>query len=163
MPQLATLYRLANQLLTDLVDDNYFYLFDLKSFFTAKALNMAIPGGPKFEPLVKVWIPIFGFWLNSKIECVFFFKYELSFLDCWTAGREHTGRGLERVQRYQQDHHQATGAHRVPNCFPLPIQQHAQLRAPVLVICWNIHSYFVRLKWLLRIATFDLTNHIINL
>ena len=30
-----------------------FYLFDLKSFFTAKALNLAIPGGPKFEPLVK--------------------------------------------------------------------------------------------------------------
>jgi len=53
MPHMATLYRLANQLLTDLVDDNYFYLFDLKSFFTAKALNMAIPGGPKFEPLVK--------------------------------------------------------------------------------------------------------------
>ena len=50
---MSTLYRLANQLLTDLVDDNYFYLFDLKSFFTAKALNMAIPGGPKFEPLVK--------------------------------------------------------------------------------------------------------------
>jgi pre-mRNA-processing factor 8 len=44
---------LANQLLTDLVDSNYFYLFDLKSFFTAKALNLAIPGGPKFEPLVK--------------------------------------------------------------------------------------------------------------
>ncbi|XP_055343640.1 pre-mRNA-processing-splicing factor 8 [Paramacrobiotus metropolitanus] len=53
LPKLATLYRLANQLLSDLVDDNYFYLFDLKSFFTAKALNMAIPGGPKFEPLVK--------------------------------------------------------------------------------------------------------------
>ena len=47
------LYRLGNQLLTDLVDDNYFYLFDLKSFFTAKALNLAIPGGPKFEPLVR--------------------------------------------------------------------------------------------------------------
>ena len=44
---------MANQLLTDLVDDNYFYLFDMKSFFTAKALNVAIPGGPKFEPLVK--------------------------------------------------------------------------------------------------------------
>ncbi len=44
---------MANQLLTDLVDDNYFYLFDLKSFFTAKALNVAIPGGPKYEPLVK--------------------------------------------------------------------------------------------------------------
>lgn len=50
---MSTLYRLGNQLLTDLVDENYFYLFDLKSFFTAKALNLAIPGGPKFEPLVK--------------------------------------------------------------------------------------------------------------
>ena len=50
---MSTLYRLGNQLLTDLVDPNYFYLFDLKSFFTAKALNLAIPGGPKFEPLVK--------------------------------------------------------------------------------------------------------------
>ena len=50
---MSMLYRLGNQLLTDLVDNNYFYLFDLKSFFTAKALNLAIPGGPKFEPLVK--------------------------------------------------------------------------------------------------------------
>jgi pre-mRNA-processing factor 8 len=47
LPILSNLYRLGNQLLTDLVDDNYFYLFDLKSFFTAKALNVAIPGGPK--------------------------------------------------------------------------------------------------------------------
>lgn len=53
IPMMATLYRLGNQLLTDLVDENYFYLFDLKSFFTAKALNVAIPGGPKFEPLIK--------------------------------------------------------------------------------------------------------------
>ena len=44
LPQLACLYRMANQLLTDLVDENYFYLFDMKSFFTAKALNIAIPG-----------------------------------------------------------------------------------------------------------------------
>lgn len=36
LPQMATLYRLANQLLTDVCDNNYFYLFDLKSFFTAK-------------------------------------------------------------------------------------------------------------------------------
>jgi len=49
----AALYRLGNQLMTDLVDDNYFYLFDLKSFFTSKALNQAIPAGPKFELLVK--------------------------------------------------------------------------------------------------------------
>ncbi|KAG7282508.1 LOW QUALITY PROTEIN: hypothetical protein CRUP_020223, partial [Coryphaenoides rupestris] len=53
LPMMSTLYRLANQLLTDLVDYNYFYLFDLKAFFTSKALNMAIPGGPKFEPLVR--------------------------------------------------------------------------------------------------------------
>ncbi|XP_055022669.1 LOW QUALITY PROTEIN: pre-mRNA-processing-splicing factor 8 [Boleophthalmus pectinirostris] len=53
LPMMSTLYRLANQLLTDLVDLNYFYLFDLKAFFTSKALNMAIPGGPKFEPLVR--------------------------------------------------------------------------------------------------------------
>lgn len=51
--QLANLYRLADTLLSDICDENYFYLFDLKSFFTAKALNVALPGGPKFEPLVK--------------------------------------------------------------------------------------------------------------
>lgn len=44
LEQMAVLYRLANQLLSDLTDENYFYLFDLKSFYTAKALNMAIPG-----------------------------------------------------------------------------------------------------------------------
>ncbi|KAF8194228.1 NUC071 domain-containing protein [Pholiota molesta] len=32
---------------------NASYLFDKKAFFTAKALNMAIPGGPKFEPLYR--------------------------------------------------------------------------------------------------------------
>eukprot|EP00923_Selenidium_pygospionis_P020244 GHVN01035076.1.p1 GENE.GHVN01035076.1~~GHVN01035076.1.p1 ORF type:complete len:2490 (+),score=338.39 GHVN01035076.1:119-7588(+) len=51
LEQLGVLYRLANQLLSDLHDKNYFYLFDLESFYSAKALNMAIPGGPKFEPL----------------------------------------------------------------------------------------------------------------
>ena len=50
---MSNLYRLANQLLSDLVDKNYFYLFDLKSFYTAKALNVAIPGGPKYEPLYR--------------------------------------------------------------------------------------------------------------
>ena len=42
---------LASQLISDLCDGNYFYLFDAPSFITAKSLNMAIPGGPKFEPL----------------------------------------------------------------------------------------------------------------
>jgi len=36
---------------SDLIDPNYNYLFDKEAFFTAKALNVAIPGGPKFEPL----------------------------------------------------------------------------------------------------------------
>jgi pre-mRNA-processing factor 8 len=43
---MSNLHRIANQLLSDIVDKNYYYLFDLKSFYTAKALNMAIPGGP---------------------------------------------------------------------------------------------------------------------
>ncbi|KAE8348775.1 NUC071 domain-containing protein [Aspergillus coremiiformis] len=53
LPQMATLYRLSHQLLSDVVDENYFHMFDLSSFFTAKALNVAIPGGPRFEPLYK--------------------------------------------------------------------------------------------------------------
>lgn len=53
LPQMATLYRLSHRLLSDIVDQNYFYMFDLNSFFTAKALNVAIPGGPRFEPLYK--------------------------------------------------------------------------------------------------------------
>lgn len=53
VPMMSTLYRLANQLLSDLTDKNYFYMFDLKSLLTAKSLNMALPGGPKFEPLYR--------------------------------------------------------------------------------------------------------------
>ena len=54
LPVLATLHRLGGQLLSDLsADPNYWYLFDLPSFFTAKALSLAIPGGPKFEPLFR--------------------------------------------------------------------------------------------------------------
>ncbi|GAD93356.1 pre-mRNA splicing factor (Prp8), putative [Paecilomyces variotii No. 5] len=53
LPQMATLYRLSHQLLSDVVDKNYFHMFDLNSFLTAKALNVAIPGGPRFEPLYK--------------------------------------------------------------------------------------------------------------
>ncbi|PQE33461.1 hypothetical protein CJF32_00003354 [Rutstroemia sp. NJR-2017a WRK4] len=53
LPQMATLYRLSRPLLSDIVDKNYFHMFELKSFQTAKALNVAIPGGPRFEPLYK--------------------------------------------------------------------------------------------------------------
>jgi pre-mRNA-processing factor 8 len=53
VPIMANLYRLAGQLMSDLLDRNYWYLFQRESFFTAKALNLAIPGGPKFEPLYR--------------------------------------------------------------------------------------------------------------
>eukprot|EP01128_Nolandella_sp_AFSM9_P004797 TRINITY_DN2231_c0_g1_i2.p1 TRINITY_DN2231_c0_g1~~TRINITY_DN2231_c0_g1_i2.p1 ORF type:complete len:1862 (-),score=476.28 TRINITY_DN2231_c0_g1_i2:833-5914(-) len=51
VPVMAALHRLGRQLLSDLTDRNYYYLFDEKAFFTAKALSLALPGGPKFEPL----------------------------------------------------------------------------------------------------------------
>lgn len=54
LPVIANRYRLGRTLLsdhTDHTDSNASYLFDKKSFFTAKALNLAMPGGPKFEPL----------------------------------------------------------------------------------------------------------------
>lgn len=53
LPQMASLFRLSRPLVSDVVDRNYFYLFELKSFLTAKALNVALPGGPRFEPLYK--------------------------------------------------------------------------------------------------------------
>jgi pre-mRNA-processing factor 8 len=53
LPQMATLFRLSRPLVSDVIDKNYFYLFDLKSLLTAKALNVALPGGPRFEPLYK--------------------------------------------------------------------------------------------------------------
>ncbi|KAG5820694.1 hypothetical protein H9Q74_000141 [Fusarium xylarioides] len=53
LPQMATLFRLSRPLVSDVVDKNYYYLFDLKSLLTAKALNVALPGGPRFEPLYK--------------------------------------------------------------------------------------------------------------
>jgi len=50
-PVMANLYRLRRTVLSDRLDNNASYLFDKKSFFAAKVLNMAIPGGPKFELL----------------------------------------------------------------------------------------------------------------
>lgn len=50
---MINLHRLAEPILSDIIDKNYFYLFEKNAFFTAKALNLAIPGGPKFEPLFR--------------------------------------------------------------------------------------------------------------
>ncbi|KAI1265231.1 pre-mRNA processing splicing factor 8 [Xylariaceae sp. FL1019] len=53
LQQMATLHRMSQPLLSDRIDRNDLYLFDLKSLLTAKALNVALPGGPRFEPLYK--------------------------------------------------------------------------------------------------------------
>jgi pre-mRNA-processing factor 8 len=50
---LSTLHRLSGVLISELPDPNANYLFNRESFFTAKALSMCIPGGPKFEPLFR--------------------------------------------------------------------------------------------------------------
>ncbi|QLQ77845.1 hypothetical protein HG537_0A00920 [Torulaspora globosa] len=50
-PVMANLQRLATPLRDEIQDSNYYYLYDKKAFLTSKALNTAIPGGPKFEPL----------------------------------------------------------------------------------------------------------------
>ena len=64
LPIMATLHRLAGQLLSDLIDRNYFYLFDMESFFTAKALNMCIPGK---------WISFLYLFITNYIKKVDFF------------------------------------------------------------------------------------------
>ncbi|KAH9601384.1 PRO8NT domain [Trypanosoma melophagium] len=49
------LFRSAAPILPTLDDRNYYYLWDLKSFYAAKAMHLAIPRAPKFEapPAVK--------------------------------------------------------------------------------------------------------------
>lgn len=53
LTKMANLYRLSQLLIADSSGANYGHLFDKNSFFTAKSLNVALPGGPKFEPLFK--------------------------------------------------------------------------------------------------------------
>jgi pre-mRNA-processing factor 8 len=52
-PIMDNLYRLAAPLVSTQKDKNYWHLFNIDHFLTAKALNVAIPGGPKFEPLYR--------------------------------------------------------------------------------------------------------------
>lgn len=51
LSEMAVLYRLAKPIIEQNPDLNKKFLFNKEAFFTAKALNSAIPGGPKFEPL----------------------------------------------------------------------------------------------------------------
>ena len=53
LPAMASLYQLSQPLLPHVTDANYYFLFDSNTFFTAKSLNVAVPGGPRFEPMYK--------------------------------------------------------------------------------------------------------------
>lgn len=68
LPEMSTLYRLAGQLLSDLIDPNYFYLFDPSSLITAKSLNLCMPGGPKFEPLFRC-VPVASMHAHTVWPC----------------------------------------------------------------------------------------------
>lgn len=46
---MEALFRHASPILPVIDDRNYFYLWDLKSFYAAKAMHLSIPRGPKFE------------------------------------------------------------------------------------------------------------------
>lgn len=52
-PIMENIYRLAGPLVSGQKDANYWHLFNIDHFLTAKALNVAIPGGQKFEPLYR--------------------------------------------------------------------------------------------------------------
>lgn len=53
LPTMANLYQISQPLLPHVSDSNYYFLYDKNTFFTAKSLNVVVPGGPKFEPLYK--------------------------------------------------------------------------------------------------------------
>lgn len=53
LDKMSALYDMSKPIVAQVNDPNYYYLFDKTAFFTAKSLNIALPGGPKFEPLYK--------------------------------------------------------------------------------------------------------------
>jgi pre-mRNA-processing factor 8 len=69
LPEMNTLYRFAGQLLSDLLDSNYFYLFEPQALITAKSLNLCIPGGPKFEPMYRCVQQHLSGMLWNVLEC----------------------------------------------------------------------------------------------
>ena len=59
--RMANLYHLSLLLLSDQPDPDTSYPFARKAFFMATALNIAIPGGQKFEPLYRdmtIWLAV---------------------------------------------------------------------------------------------------------
>ena len=53
VPIMSVLYRLSTPILNEHHDPNFYYMFDLPTFITAKSLNERVPKGPTFEPLFK--------------------------------------------------------------------------------------------------------------
>ncbi|KAK6589199.1 JAB PAD domain [Cryptosporidium xiaoi] len=77
LEQIGTLYRLSTQILPTFQDKNSFYLFNKEAFFTAKALNIAIPGGPKFEPLSSTLIDEDEDWNEFNDINRIIFRYKM--------------------------------------------------------------------------------------
>lgn len=48
---MSDLYKLSLPIKNEVVDKNYYFLFDRNTFFSSKALSLSVKGGPKFEPL----------------------------------------------------------------------------------------------------------------
>lgn len=82
LPIMAALHRLAGQLLSDLIDRNYFYLFDMESFFTAKALNMCIPGKSLCFCIFQLLILIGGNERSKENIDLYWYESSISFLAC---------------------------------------------------------------------------------
>ena len=66
LPVMTNLYRLGRTLLSDHTCNNASYLFDERAVFSPKPLNMAIPGGPKFEPLYRGMDAFHEDWIESN-------------------------------------------------------------------------------------------------
>ncbi|KAI1661879.1 PROCN-domain-containing protein [Daldinia decipiens] len=63
-----TLHRLSRPLLSEIFDQNYFYLFDLKSFLTAKALNDIDPNDEDFGEFNAIDRIIFRFPIRTDVQ-----------------------------------------------------------------------------------------------
>ena len=95
---MSNLHRLSERLLGDLVDDNYFYLFDKQTFYK-QSIKCSDSWGPKFEPLYKEdeyenddWNE-FNDVSKVIVETKFEQSTELPFLFCTIAGPEKVSLG----------------------------------------------------------------------
>ena len=94
---------------------------DLPSFLTSKALNMAIPGGPKFEPLFR----------DAEREDEDWNEFnDISKVRAPSSSLPPTSPPPHRVPPVPADHPAHAHPHRVPHRLPAPLQLAAARGAP---------------------------------